>query len=490
VPELDSAVLELFHSADRFLQWDLVTVTPWGAPSISPVGARLVPEEATIWSSTTVGYAAKVRNIQAQPRVALMRTHPGERALLVRGEARVVGGDGTLNLAQLFRLMGGAGGARGFFATSATDPFWSWLYRSYWQRFLIAVRIVEISTMGPSGWEPRRVARWSRPKPADSRLTRPRRAPQRRTLWDTKGRSLLAAGAPGALATVRREGACPVVWPVRAAPEVGGAIRVDAEFPLPRGRLRHSSLAVRVIDDTFEVAQMAGWIGTLEPGEGSRLLRPRASYGFTKPPGLLGDLAAGVATLVRVRSERQPLRVSSPDLARAVELGGAGAAPQLELPEPAWILLEQIFARRNAAAPWYAGMATLIADPPLQRTLRRLSERAQQERDWAFGLLIRGSRRVGLARLSAGALALRPNPTAPEATAVREEAQVDRLLRRLVPQLPPGVTGPPPRVDQASRPDPDLGDRRRPDQQLTDAALAGATAVAAAFDRWKERQPE
>ena len=77
--------------------------------------------------------------------MALLRVHPDEPTILVRGEARVVAGDGTLNLAQLFRLMGGAGGARRFFATSASDPFWSRLYRSYWQRYLIAVRIVEIS---------------------------------------------------------------------------------------------------------------------------------------------------------------------------------------------------------------------------------------------------------------------------------------------------------------------------------------------------------
>ncbi|MGC1194510.1 MAG: pyridoxamine 5'-phosphate oxidase family protein, partial [Candidatus Dormiibacterota bacterium] len=151
--EVGPSVGDLYSGLDRFLQWDLVTVTPWGAPSISPVGARLVPEEATVWTSTTVGYAAKLRNIRAHPRVALMRANAEEPPVLVRGEARVVGGDGTLNLAQLFRLMGGAGGVRRFFATSATDPFWSRLYSSYWHRFLIAVRIVEISTMGPNGWE-------------------------------------------------------------------------------------------------------------------------------------------------------------------------------------------------------------------------------------------------------------------------------------------------------------------------------------------------
>jgi hypothetical protein len=489
VPEADSEALQLFNGVDRFLQWDLVTVTPWGAPSISPVGARLIPEEATIWTSTTVGYGAKVRNIQAHPRVALLRAHPEEPALLVRGEARVIGGDGTLNLAQLFRLMGGAGGARRFFATSATDPFWSRLYRSYWHRFLIAVRIVEISQLGPSGWETTKVASWSGPKVAPSGPDRPQRAAPRGGLLDMRARAMVEAGTPVALATVRREGASPMVWPVKATPMIGGAIQVDAGFPLPSGRLVHSSLAVRVIDDTFEVAQMAGWIGTLEPGEGARLLLPRASYGFTKPPGVVGDLAAGVAALVRVFALTHRPQVSAPDLARAVELGGAETAPTLVLPRSAWSLLEQLFARRNAAAPWYAGMAAVVSDRRLQRSLTVLAERAQLERNWVHGLLTRGSRRVGAARLAAGAIALRPNPAAPEATAAREEAQVSRLLNRLVPQLPVGVGGPPRRADGPSQSEPDPGGRVSKARGVADATLAAATSLAAAVDRWQERRP-
>jgi hypothetical protein len=485
MPGADPSVRDLFASLDRFVQWDLVTVTPWGAPSISPVGARLIPEEATIWTSTTVGYAAKVRNIEAHPRVALMRIHPEEPAVLIRGEARVVAGDGTLNLAQLFRLMGGAGGARRFFATSATDPFWRWLYRSYWHRFLIAVRIVEISTIGPHGWEPRKVSRWSPRHEATISSTRRGRP---RKLEDSRGRAMLEAGTPAALATVRREGSAPLVWPVQATPQVGGEIRVDARFPLPPGELPHSSLAVRVLDDSFEVAQMEGWIGTLEPGKASRVLRPRATYGFTKPPGVVGDLAAGAAALVRVAGLRHPPEVSSPDLARAVELGGAGKAPLVEMPERGWTLLEQIFARRNAAAPWYAGMAAVVSDRRLQRTLAVLSERARQERDWALGLLTRGSRRVGTARLAAGALALRPNPTAPEATAAREEAQVGRLLSRLLELLPTGVTGPPERTEGDFRTAPAPAFRRGADRVVADASLAAATSVAAAVDRWKERR--
>ncbi|MGA7362520.1 MAG: pyridoxamine 5'-phosphate oxidase family protein [Candidatus Dormiibacterota bacterium] len=485
--EVGPSVGDLYSGLDRFLQWDLVTVTPWGAPSVSPVGARLVPEEATVWTSTTVGYAAKLRNIRAHPRVALMRANAEEPPVLVRGEARVVGGDGTLNLAQLFRLMGGAGGVRRFFATSATDPFWSRLYSSYWHRFLIAVRIVEISTMGPNGWEPIKVANWSHAKSAASPLSRPRRPPSRPGLVDAKGRAMLSAGTPVALATVRREGAAPLVWPVRATPEAGGDIRVDAGFPLPPERLPHTSLAVRVLDDTFEVAQMVGWIGTFEPGKSSRLLRPRASYGFTKPPGVVGDLAAGFAALVRIAGLKHPPRVSSPDMARAVELGGATASPKLELPEPGWRLIEQIFARRNAAGPWYSGMATVVSDRRLQRSLKILSERAQMERDWALGLLARGSRRVGAARLAAGALALRPNPATPEAVVSREETQIAGLLNRLVAQLPPGVAGPPKRAEVDLRAGSAPTDRRGPDRGVADVTMAVAGSLAAAVDRLKER---
>ena len=485
MPGVDPAILELFAGLDRFVQWDLVTVTPWGAPSISPVGARLVPDKATVWTSTTVGYAAKVRNIQAHPQVALMRVHPDEPAILVRGEARVVAGDGTLNLAQLFRLMGGAGGARRFFATSVSDPFWSRLYRSYWHRFLIAVRIVEVGQMGPRGWEMARVGRWSRSAAAPPRPSRPsRRSARQRSLLDRRGRSLLEAGVPAALASVGRGDECPVIWPVRAGIDRTGEIRVDSNFALPRGRLRHSSLAVRVVDDTFEVAQMAGWIGTLEAGQRARRLQTRAAYGFIKPPGVVGDLAAGLAALVRASKASDRSRVSSPDLPLALALGGTDASPRLKLPTSAWSLLEEVFARRNAAAPWYAGMAVIVPNRRSQKSLRGFAERAQLERDWAHGLLTRGSRRVGAARLAAGAIAFRPNPAAPGATAAREEAEIARLLSRLLPQLPAGTGAPPGRVNDPASP----GNASGPDRGLAEATLVAASAVAAALDRWQERR--
>src|ERR1019366_10367780 len=97
--------------------------------------------------------------------------------------------------------------------------------------------------------------------------------------------------------------------------------------------------------------------------------------------------------------------------------------------------------------------------------------------------LTRGSRRVGAARLAAGAIALRPNPAAPEATARREEPQLSRLLSRLVPQLPVGVGGPPERADGPSQSEPDPGGRVSKARGVADATLAAATPLAAAGAR-------
>lgn len=487
MPQANSRVSELFASVDRFLQWDLITVTPWGAPSISPVGARLVPDEATIWTSTTVGYAAKLRNIRAHPRVAMLRANPQEPPLLVRGEARIVTADSTANLAKLFQLMGGAGGSRRFFATSATDPFWSRLYRAYWQRVLLGVRIVEIATLGGAGWEPVRIADWTRAGVNDASVPRQRGRAARR-LMDVRGRVMLGSGVPVALATVRSAGSAPVAWPVSATSLKTGAIRVEADFPLPVGRLAHSSLATRVIDDTFESARVAGWIGTLEPGEGSRLFLPRASYGFAKPPGVVGDLGAGVAALLRVATNSRPAEVGPPDLARALEEGGAGSSPGLDLSEHAWRLLEQLFARRNAAAPWYAGMGALTSDRTQRVALVQLAEKAELERDWAHALLARGSRRVGAAQLAAGAIAFRPNLSRWRTTAAREEGRVRQLLERLVEELPPGVVRPPTKTPVGSELQPGQPGWRGSERALVGATLAAGSALAAAIDRWAERQ--
>lgn len=487
MPEANSRARELFASLDRFLQWDLITVSPWGAPSISPVGARLVPSEATIWTSTTVGYAAKLRNIRAHPRVAMLRVASDEPPLLVRGEARIVSGDGTANLAKLFQLMGGAGGSRRFFATSATDPFWSRLYRAYWQRVLLAVRIVEVASLGAAGWEPLRIASWSAPQVTGPRPPR-RQSRAASDLLDSRGRAMLESGTPVALATVRTDGSAPWAWPVSARPEQSGALRVEADFPLPVGRLPHSTLATRVIDDTFEVARVAGWIGTMTAGEGPRTLLPRATYGFTKPPGVVGDVGAGVAALLRVATLSHPAEVNPPDLAHAARLGGGATVPRLELPERVWSHLEQLFARRNAAAPWYAGMGALTSDRSQRVALTQLAAKAELERDWAHALLARGSRRVGAAQLTAGAIAFRPNLSSWRRTAAREEGQVRHLLERLAQELPHGLAPPPASVTEPAKPKLGQPGWRGSEEALLGATMAAGSAVAAAIDRWAEHR--
>ncbi|MGA9775949.1 MAG: pyridoxamine 5'-phosphate oxidase family protein, partial [Candidatus Dormiibacterota bacterium] len=137
---------------DRFLQWDLVTLNPWRTPVWAAVGARLLPETAEIWTSTTVGFTSKVRNLTVHPRVAIMRWAPPEPAVVIRGEASVVSGDGTENLAHLFRLMGGPGAQREFFGVSSEHPLWRRLYGEYWRRVLIRIRVVEVWREGEEGW--------------------------------------------------------------------------------------------------------------------------------------------------------------------------------------------------------------------------------------------------------------------------------------------------------------------------------------------------
>lgn len=476
---MDDQARRLFRDLDHFLQWDLVTATPWGAPSISPVGARLVEREATLWTSTTVGYASKVRNIRHSSRVCLLRAHPGKPAVLVRGEARVIGGDGTLNLTHLFQLMDGPGGARRFFATSVSDPHWSWLYRAYWRRFLIAVRVVDISVLGPEGWEPHQVGRWSRAR--SQRPPPPRRSrPRGQALLDARGRALLTSDLPAALAFIPDGGDCPWAGPVRAAPAGGGAISVESDWSLPALRLPRSALAVRVLDDTFEVARMSGWIGTLEAGVGVRRFVPRSSYGFVKPPGVVGDLAAALAAGARSLGASGRPRVSLPDVGRAARLGGTGLAGRLELSEELWRTLRHFFARRNAAAVWYSGAATLSRGRREADELRLLAERAQLERDWAQGLLIQGQRRVGTAQLAAGVVALGLNPVAPLEAARREEAALDRVREQLSRQLPQDL-GPP--SGPGARPDPAAPRSRT--AVIRDVGLAAAVAAAAAADRWR-----
>ena len=37
-------LLSRLEGLDRFLQWDLVTLNPWGTPVWAAVGARLLPD--------------------------------------------------------------------------------------------------------------------------------------------------------------------------------------------------------------------------------------------------------------------------------------------------------------------------------------------------------------------------------------------------------------------------------------------------------------
>ncbi len=209
---------------DRFTQWDLVTVTPWGAPVIAPVGARLVDADGILWTSTTVGFAAKLRNLEAHPRAAALLAVPGQPPVLVRGEATLHGGDGTQNLRRLFALMEGPGGTRPFFGTTATDPRWRWLYRAYWHRVLIGLRVVELWTTAAGASRRHRLGRWSRSAttPPSAPARRAHRPAALREAVDRRGRGLLEDGLPVALAWVEGPDAAPFAWPAAVRPRRDG----------------------------------------------------------------------------------------------------------------------------------------------------------------------------------------------------------------------------------------------------------------------------
>ncbi|MGH7610697.1 MAG: pyridoxamine 5'-phosphate oxidase family protein [Candidatus Dormibacteria bacterium] len=482
MPLPDPAPAPPHPARDRFLHWDLVTVTPWGAPAISPVGARWLDVEGTIWTSTTVGYAAKLRNIRAHPQVCLLRAAPGGEPVLLRGEARVHTGDGTANLARLFQLMGGPAGTRPFFAATTSHPFWRRLYRSYWRRVLVEVKVVEVGTLGADGWQIRRLSDWGPPPPAAAAGSRRPRAAISQRLLRARGQDLLAAGLPALLAVNLPRDRAPWAWPVEARPGLAGEPLVQAPPGLPAERLARASVATRLVDDRFEGAQMVGWLGTLEAGAGQRSLVTRSLYGFVKPPGVVGDLGAGLAALwgdARLAGRRE---VSAPDLVRAAAQVGGVQGADLRLRDAIWRLVEDLFARRNAAAPWYAALAAGARDPRSRGRLAAAARRAELERDWALGLLNAGGRRVGLDRLARGALAFAPNPLLPERSLRREEARVAELLRRLRAQLPPELR-PPPRTHQG-HPSPARGGV----EELAQAALAATQSAAAALDQLVTRR--
>ncbi|MHB8312352.1 MAG: pyridoxamine 5'-phosphate oxidase family protein [Candidatus Dormibacteria bacterium] len=480
MPEPDLSALTELAYLDRFVQWDLITVNPWGTPSVAPVGARLLPSEGTIWTSTTVGYAAKLRNLRLHPRVTLLRAPAGEPARLLLGEAVVVPGDGTANLTQLFRLMGGPGGPREFFGVTAQSPFWRSVYREYWRRALIRIRIVEVGSLGPSGWEMRRLRPWRQPR--ERRLAAAAsgsRSPTAIAGLEIKGRQMLADALPSVLALASEDGGAPLAFPVQARTMAGGGLQVRAPG-LPGRRVPKASLAVRVFDDSFEFARMVGWIGTLGDGAGWRDFQPRSVYGLAKPPGFLPDLAAGLAAgLMSARSAGSE-GVSRP----AVDLAAADApgsrVPPLALPETVWVALQQLFVQDAALAPWYAGLAFLARSPEDGGWFGYLAQRAELERDWAQSLLVRGGRRVGAVSLGRGLLVAGPRTVRARAEAARRDLALERSRKLLRSALPPSLSsGLAPPLAEGSR-----GRAPLPGQtSWLGAAFTAAGSAAAALDR-------
>lgn len=478
------AELSGLQGLDRFLQWDLVTQNPWGVPAVAQVGARLLPAEGLVWTSTTVGYAAKVRNIRSHPRVALLRSCPGRAAVLVRGEATLVAGDGTDNLNRLFELMSRSGEVRPLFELTARDPLWGHLYRAYWRRILIRIRVVEVGVESPQGWRVERLRAW-RSQALREQPPRGRPSPARPLGGhsDLAGRQMLADGVPALLALPDPAGSAPWAYPVRVRVSSGGAIRLRADAGVPTSPAPRAALAVRVLDDSLELARAAAWTGRLEEGEGWREFLPRSVYGFGKPPGLLPDLAAGLAASLMDPGPESPEQVTPPDVGRSGRaLLGRGSQP-LSLPAQAWEALEQIFVRLNAAAPLYAGLVPALPDPHQRGQLAYLARRAELERDWAQALLLRGGRRVGPLALLRGAAALRPPWPDPVGVARRQDHSLERWRSRLRSLLPDDLrSGLAPPLVAAARAPVSRG------SVLAGPALAVATAAAAALDRLAGRR--
>lgn len=468
--------LDGLERLDRFLQWDLVTLNPWGAPIWAAVGARLLPGSGELWTSTTVGFTSKVRNLSVHPRVAMMRWVPGEPAVVIRGEAEVVSGDGTENLAQLFKLMGGPGAQREFFGVSSQHPLWRRLYGDYWRRVLIRVRVAELWTDSEGGWNrcALRPLRGARRRPGPAPLGPPsRRAPSPRL--QLAGLQMLADGMPTALAVKDPTAGAPLAFPCLARLR-DGQIELRPGGPIPQGRHRHASLVTRVVDDSYEMARMVGWIGTLEAGDGWRRFAPRSPYGFVKPPGLVPDLAAGLAAAVAASSDRS--EVSRPRVRISAELAGGRQVPPLELPEGAWVALERLFGEAAADAPVMAAAAAVSRDRRSRAHLALLAQRATMERDFAHSLLVRGHRPVPVVRLAEVLLAARPRASSAAAEATRRDRGRERWRRQLR-RLLPGEMGFGLPVAPPARP----GAAPEPSALLAAAALSAAESAAALADR-------
>ncbi|MHB1526289.1 MAG: pyridoxamine 5'-phosphate oxidase family protein [Candidatus Dormibacteria bacterium] len=482
MPEPDLSALAALGYLDRFLQWDLITLNPWGTPAVAPVGARLLPAEGTIWTSTTVGYAAKLRNLRIHPRVTLLRAPDGEAPRLLRGEAAIVPGDGTANLIRLFQLMGGPGGPREFFGVTAQSPFWRRLYREYWRRVLIRITVVEVGSMGPDGWAMQRLRPWRQPRQRQpAAATTVRRSPTSIGPLDLKGRQMLSDRLPTVLALAEVGGGAPLALPVAVRITAEGGVQVHAAG-LPPQRCAKASLAVRIFDDSFEFARMVGWIGTVAEGDDWRDFQPRSAYGLAKPPGFLPDLTAGLAAGLMSARSGGVEGVSLP----VVELAAAGAPGQraeaLALPPRAWSALQRLFIQASALAPWYAGLASLSGDPKDRGWFSYLAQRAELERDWAQSLLVRGGRRVDLWSLGRGVLAALPNSRNVRREATKRDLAMEPSRSILRATLPPGLSS---GLARPLRHSPHASSPLSGRPSLLGATLTAAGSAAAALDRMR-----
>ncbi len=475
--------LSHLEGLDRFLQWDLVTLNPWGTPVWAAVGARLLPDQGEIWTSTTVGFTSKVRNLTVHPRVAMMRWSPAGDPVVIRGEATVHSGDGTENLAQLFRLMGGPGAQREFFGISSEHPFWRRLYGEYWRRVLIRVRIVEVWRVAQGqGWDRRRVGRFTLPR--ERRPPSPIGPPRRRSYsgrLQLSGMQMLADGMPAALAVLDRSSRAPLALPVQARLRHGG-VEVMVPEELGRGAEPRASLVTRVVDDSYEMARMVGWIGAVDGGEGWRRFNPRSVYGFVKPPGVVPDVAAGLVAALAAAGDRS--EVSRPRVRSSARQAGGETVPTLRLPLSIWASLERLFTAAAADAPWLSAAAALdrVADERFQLAL--LAQRATMERDFAHSLLVRGHRPLATRGLAGAARAARPSVRQPMVEARRRERVRQLLTAELLQSLPAELTFGLPRT-----PGQDAGIAPDPGSLAGAVALSLAESAVAVVDRLLPRLP-
>jgi hypothetical protein len=219
---------------------------------------------------------------------------------------------------------------------------------------------------------------------------------------------------------------------------------------LGSGAERRASLVTRVVDDSYEMARMVGWIGAVEGGEGWRRFSPRSVYGFVKPPGVVPDVAAGLVAALAAAGDRS--EVSRPRVRSSARQAAGETVPTLRLPPSVWSALERLFALAAADAPWLSAAAALARVPGERVQLALLAQRATMERDFAHSLLVRGHRPLaarGLvgaassARLSMGRAMVdaRPRERVRQLVIDRPHQTLPPELTFGLPRTPPGETG-------------------------------------------------